>query len=119
MRLLQKARATTHTTAQTAADAPVLVALKELVHEMRALRSILESQVERSRAQSNGQTAVSDAKHDPLMTPAELAALLQVDQRTLRQLRHEGSVPKAITLGRSPRWRRTAIEAWLAKGAAK
>jgi excisionase family DNA binding protein len=48
-----------------------------------------------------------------LLTPRELAAMLQVDARTLRSLRHAGSVPKPVMIGRLPRWRRDAIQAWL------
>ena len=50
-----------------------------------------------------------------LLTPADLAALLRVDQRTLRELRHEPDFPRAITIGRSPRWRRASIERWLTR----
>lgn len=50
-----------------------------------------------------------------LLTVAELATLLRVNRRTLRELRHEKGFPRAITVGRSPRWKRTSIDRWLAQ----
>lgn len=62
--------------------------------------------------------AVEGRSHglDALLTARQLAALLQIDARTLRQLRHEGAVPPPIMVGgRSPRWKRATIEEWLAR----
>ena len=49
------------------------------------------------------------------LTAAEFAALLRVDQRTLRALRHAGDVPAPIMIGTRPRWRRADVDAWLAE----
>ena len=99
----------------TLADPRIIALLERIADSIDGIREDGRSCLELLRAQSNGHTAVKDA----LLTPADLANLLRIDQRTLRELRHAGGVPKAITLGRSPRWHRSAIEAWLAKGRAK
>lgn len=46
----------------------------------------------------------------PLLTRTQLAALLQVDIRSLRRLELEGEIPRAIHVGKSKRWRRSDIE---------
>lgn len=50
-----------------------------------------------------------------MLTATDLAALLRVHVRTLRSMRHEGTVPPPIMFGKSPRWRRVDIERWLAE----
>jgi excisionase family DNA binding protein len=45
-----------------------------------------------------------------LLTAREVAALLRVDERTLRRLVHEGAVPAPLHLGkRAIRWDRLAL----------
>jgi predicted DNA-binding transcriptional regulator AlpA len=61
-----------------------------------------------------GSTPAHRALTCELLTAAELCSLLKLDARTLRVLRHEGRVPEPIKLGRSLRWRRAEIEAWIA-----
>jgi predicted DNA-binding transcriptional regulator AlpA len=61
-----------------------------------------------------GHHAASNAPACELLTAADLCSLLKLDPRTLRVLRHEGRVPEPIKLGRSLRWRRAEIEAWIA-----
>jgi predicted DNA-binding transcriptional regulator AlpA len=65
-----------------------------------------------------GHHAASNAHACELLTAADLCALLKLDARTLRVLRHEGRVPEPIKLGRSLRWRRAEIEMWVAGGPA-
>ena len=48
---------------------------------------------------------------------AELAKLLQVSLRHVNALNSSGRLPKPIRLGRSVRWARKELEAWLAAGA--
>jgi hypothetical protein len=48
-----------------------------------------------------------------LVSPAELAALLCVDVRTLTTWRVRGQGPDFVRLGRGVFYRRTAIEAWI------
>ena len=48
---------------------------------------------------------------------AELAKLLQVSLRHVNALNSSGRLPKPIRLGRSVRWPRAELEAWLAAGA--
>jgi predicted DNA-binding transcriptional regulator AlpA len=63
------------------------------------------------RSAHNGQ-----ADMDTLLDPPALAALLNIDERTLRRRRNEGAIPEPIMLGRrKPRWRRHEIDAWLAE----
>jgi predicted DNA-binding transcriptional regulator AlpA len=64
---------------------------------------------------AGGSTAASNAPACELLTAADLCSLLKLDARTLRVLRHEGRVPEPIKLGRSLRWRRAEIEAWIAE----
>jgi excisionase family DNA binding protein len=52
-------------------------------------------------------------------TPDELAVALQVSTRTLRRLEASGRLPMPVNVGRSVRWRRDEISAWLAAGAPK
>lgn len=59
---------------------------------------------------------VTMEKHETeFLTAPEFAALLRVDQRTLRALRHAGDVPAPIMIGTRPRWRRADVDAWLAE----
>ena len=65
---------------------------------------------------AGGSTSAQRAPPCELLTAAELCSLLKLDARTLRVLRHEGRVPEPIKLGRSLRWRRAEVEAWIAGG---
>jgi excisionase family DNA binding protein len=48
-----------------------------------------------------------------VLTAEQLASLLQIDLRTLRQLRRAGEAPREFSVGRSPRWRRADVERWM------
>jgi excisionase family DNA binding protein len=48
-----------------------------------------------------------------LLTQQQLADELQVSVRTLERWRQEGTGPAFIRVGRSPRYRRSDIDAWL------
>jgi excisionase family DNA binding protein len=48
-----------------------------------------------------------------LLTQQQLAEELQVSVRTLERWRQEGTGPAFIQVGRSPRYRRVDIDAWL------
>jgi excisionase family DNA binding protein len=50
---------------------------------------------------------------DELLTPAEVAAWLQVPLSTLRIWRHRREGPPAVKVGRLLRYRTAAVEAWL------
>ena len=63
---------------------------------------------------AGGSTPAQRAPTCELLTAADLCSLLKLDARTLRVLRHEGRVPEPIKLGRSLRWRRAEVEAWIA-----
>lgn len=51
---------------------------------------------------------------EPLMTPEELAAYLGVTDAALRTWRHRRTGPAWIKVGHEVRYRREAVEAWLA-----
>ena len=51
---------------------------------------------------------------DEMLTMKEVAALLRVPEATLRYWRHLGTGPRGFRLGRSVRYWRTEVWAWLA-----
>ena len=52
-----------------------------------------------------------------LLTLADIAKLLQVSTRTVHRYRSEGSLCEPVLLaGRTPRWRRSDVLAWIADG---
>ena len=59
-----------------------------------------------------------DVEDEPLMTEAEAAELLRVTVRTLKRWRLEGTEgpPVAGYVGRSPRYRRSELLAWIRRG---
>jgi predicted DNA-binding transcriptional regulator AlpA len=62
-------------------------------------------------------TIVPSVPIEPLLTRADLLAVLRCGTATLDRLRSAGRLPRAdLYLGRSPRWRRSTIETWIAKG---
>jgi hypothetical protein len=50
---------------------------------------------------------------DSLITPATLAERLGTTERSLAEWRITGRGPKFIRIGRSPRYRPEAVDAWL------
>jgi excisionase family DNA binding protein len=50
---------------------------------------------------------------DKLLTQRQLADELEVSLRTLERWRQQGTGPAFIRVGRSPRYRRSDIDAWL------
>jgi excisionase family DNA binding protein len=50
---------------------------------------------------------------DKLLTQQQLADELEVSLRTLERWRQQGTGPAFIRVGRSPRYRRADIDAWL------
>ena len=51
-----------------------------------------------------------------MMTADELAETLCISKRQVWRLKAKGDIPKPVNIGRSVRWRRTDIMAWIAKG---
>lgn len=101
-------------------DDPQSLRLVQLVEKIAAglegFRPDLQKALELLATQSNCRDAVEpNAAHDPLqlLTAAEVAGLLRIDQRTLRSLRHERNFPRPVQVGRSLRWRRSAVERYL------
>jgi excisionase family DNA binding protein len=52
---------------------------------------------------------------EPLMTVAEAASYLRLTQKTVRHRVAEGTIP-SVKVGRSRRFRRSEIEAWIEAG---
>jgi len=109
-----------------ARDARVLALLERIAAGVEGLRDELRGVAalatlaqdargtEETASLAPGSTAASNAPTCELLTAADLCSLLKLDARTLRVLRHEGRVPEPIKLGRSLRWRRAEVEAWIA-----
>jgi excisionase family DNA binding protein len=57
-------------------------------------------------------------KLDALLTGREAAALLRLSERTMERHRTSGTGPRYIALGRSIRYRRRDLDAWI-DGAAR
>jgi len=107
-------------------DARVLALLERIAAGVEGLRDELRGVAalatlaqdargtEETASLAPGSTAASNAPTCELLTAADLCSLLKLDARTLRVLRHEGRVPEPIKLGRSLRWRRAEVEAWIA-----
>ena len=76
-------------------EARLMESLAEILAEVRALKT------------------AKDVMSTPLMTQADLAAILQVDERTVRTWRHEGFLPKPFTVGRVLRWRTCDVQKWM------
>ncbi len=54
---------------------------------------------------------------EPLLSIAELIAILGVSRRTLERMISGGEFPPAdIRIGKLPRWRRATYERWISKG---
>jgi len=58
-------------------------------------------------------SALRDQPHDPLLDAEETAAVLKVSAHTVRELARARKIP-AIRLGRYWRFRRSALDQWLA-----
>jgi predicted DNA-binding transcriptional regulator AlpA len=84
-----------------APESRVVELLEAVVIELRGLRSCLDAE--------------HAASSSPLLTPDQLADLLQIDRRTLRRFEIAGVIPRAISLGGAKRWRRAEVERFLNK----
>ncbi len=51
-----------------------------------------------------------------LLSPEDVADLLDIGRSTLYRLSSAGKVPRPVKVGRSTKWRRREIEAWIAAG---
>lgn len=64
------------------------------------------------RLEENTMATINDNLE--LMTIRELAALLRITPRHVRNLVADGKLPPPIKLGASVRWPRAAVASWLA-----
>ena len=91
-----------------------VAALATLAQDARAANGPGSTNSSSDVALAAGSTSAQRAPTCELLTAADLCSMLKLDARTLRVLRHEGRVPEPIKLGRSLRWRRAEVEAWIA-----
>ncbi len=100
----------------SAADPIVAAQLERVVTALEGVQKALELIATQSKCRSDVNAPPSD---DPaqLLTADEVAKLLRVNVRTLRLMRHERSFPRPTRVGRSLRWRRSAVERWVDGGA--
>lgn len=85
-------------------DARVVELLARIAAGVDAVRATLESE--------RGSSA------SPLLTGEQVAALMQIDRRTLRRFELADAIPRAITINGVKRWKRADVERWLAKAKA-
>lgn len=50
---------------------------------------------------------------DELLTVKELAAYLKTPEQSVYQMKHKGTGPRSVKVGRHLRFRRRDVEAWL------
>ncbi|WP_192496861.1 helix-turn-helix transcriptional regulator [Pseudoclavibacter sp. CFCC 14310] len=60
-----------------------------------------------------GHMTQSETAPRPLLTIKDLAALLNVSEKTIRNLRSKGIGPRAVKIGGSIRWRQETIDQYL------
>jgi predicted DNA-binding transcriptional regulator AlpA len=78
------------------------------------LRAILREELSSALGSIAASPEAHYAARHGLLTARETAALLRVDQRTLRRLVHEGSVPPPVRIGRRAiRWDSRVLYRWL------
>ncbi len=58
-------------------------------------------------------TEVNPIHHNQLMTPSEVAELLQVPVRTIHNWRYRNTGPKGFRVGKHVRFKRSDVEAWI------
>lgn len=63
-----------------------------------------------------GETSFDVPESAALWTAKQVAAWLQISQRTLWRMRSAGQLPDPLRVGGTVRWRKDALDAWLAAG---
>jgi excisionase family DNA binding protein len=72
-------------------------------------------------AESDGQGRLKNAQDalnslPSMLSADELAEWLKISKRTIWRLKSAGAIPQPVKIGRSVRWQRTDVAAWLEKG---
>lgn len=81
-----------------------------------ALAAILLHAMEQYMAEGTGPGGADGHRArgaDPLLTPKEVAALLQVPVATIYTWRYQSIGPPGVRLGKHLRFRRSEVEAWI------
>lgn len=93
--------------------------------QLRAKRSVAAQKKRRTRKsapesdQPNGDTRSSETQASLLLTMTEVRQLTRLGRNTIYTMMERGEFPKPIRRGRSVRWLKSKIEAWVAKLAAE
>lgn len=81
------------------------------------LRPILNEAKSRTQQTDKGeQTMNASAEAPELLTAEQAAHMLQIGTRSLWRKDASGQVPQAIRIGKSKRWRRGELLAWIRQG---
>jgi predicted DNA-binding transcriptional regulator AlpA len=92
--------------------------------QVPTLATLLLVLIDEARATNANLVALRDAierggaaskTEDALITPKELASILATSPRQLRRMRAAGELPRAVGTEARPRWRRSDVEAFVAK----
>lgn len=72
-------------------------------------------------AETDGQAGLKSARNSlnslpEMLSAEELAEWLNISKRTVWRLKSAGAIPNPVKIGRSVRWQRGDISAWLEKG---
>ena len=74
-----------------------------------------ENEREKTAAATRATLVIDAPAHEHLLDANALAKTLAVSPKTIRRWRDEGRLPPAIDLGGVLRWRRAAVDVWLAQ----
>jgi len=66
--------------------------------------------------QGTGDRDNGEISEPVLITPAQVAKLLQISLRTLWRMRSGGQLPLPVRIGSSVRWRYDDLKKWIAAG---
>ena len=91
-----------------------LVTAEQALAEIDRVREDLRTALELLRRDRQR----ADVESDELIGPKAAAEALGCNARTLRRWKHEGKLPPPLLLGRTPKWRRSEIEALVRRGGA-
>ena len=87
--------------------------------EKQELRTLIGEAIREGFRHLAAEQAKGDKEPSLLLSARQVAASLGVCERELRKLKSAGELPAPIHVGRLPRWRRSAIEGFVAARADK
>ena len=87
-----------------------------LVEAGGIVRELSQVQLAEVRETRDRTCVEATPKTSVLLTAEDLAERLQVDARTIRRWRRNGTIPKGMEIAGVLRWRPEEIEVWVAQG---